>query len=275
MEIISGKAFADGIKARLKESNEERGKSPCLAIMNIGDDKENLLYIGLKENAVKSIGGTTRIVNLPAESSREEVLAQIKLLNEDPGVDGILLQLPVPEKLQLFRDEFLETINPDKDVDGFNPLNRGKLLGGSPRFVSCAALAVMDICHTYVPALAGKKALLVGDSFDMIQPLALLLMAEGCQVLVIEQYYPQALNDVDIAVIDKGRAKIVKGEGIKPGLLLIDAGFYYDADNLYGNVDKDSVAPVEGYHLPVPGGMGPILIAKLLENLCKAAWNQE
>jgi methylenetetrahydrofolate dehydrogenase (NADP+)/methenyltetrahydrofolate cyclohydrolase len=271
MEMIIGRQIADEIKNRLKVRNQEENVAPCLAIINVGDDKENLIYIGLKEKAVNGMGGSTRILNLPATVGREEVLAVIKDLNDDRLVDGILLQLPLPEKLKTCQEEFLQAINPDKDVDGFNPLNRGRLIGDEPGFVSCAALACMDVSLRYMEPLQGKRVLLVGNSFDLIQPLAILFIKAGCELKVIPDYYPAAMTGIDIAVIEKGGPQIVKAEGIKPGSLIIDAGFYYDENNLYGNVDKSALEGIAGYHLPVPGGMGPILIAKLLENLCLAA----
>jgi methylenetetrahydrofolate dehydrogenase (NADP+)/methenyltetrahydrofolate cyclohydrolase len=271
MEIISGKAIADEIKARLKESNEQAGITPCLAVIDVGDNKENSLYINLKKNAIDAIGGSARITKLPEDVKREELLLHIKQLNQDKEVDGILLQLPLPEHLESFQEEFLEAIAPDKDVDGFCPRNRGRLMGSESAFISCAALACVDICYRFMSPLAGKKVLLVGDSFDVIQPLALMFMKELCELVIIPQYYPEAMKDIDIAIIEKGLPLGVKNEHVKAGVLLIDAGFHWYQERVCGNVDRDAVAGVGGYLLPVPGGMGPLLIAHLMENLCRAA----
>lgn len=271
MEIISGKMIADEIKAELKELNRQDEINPCLAIVNVGDDKENLLYIGLKENAVVAIGGTTRLINLPNNVQKDEVLEQIYILNNDEQINGILFQLPLPKGLRPYQEDFLEAIDANKDVDGFNPFNRGRLMGDKPGFISCAALACMEVCQRYISTISGKKVLLVGKSFDLIQPLSIMFTRQACQVMVIPDYYPLALDGVDIAVIEHGGPQIVKAQGIKEGALIIDAGFYYDQNNLYGNVDKEAIKGVNGHLLPVPGGMGPILIAKLLENLCQAA----
>lgn len=270
MNLISGKQISDEIRSRLKENNEREGLQPCLAIINVGDDKENLIYIGLKENAVTAMGGQTRLLNLPADVKKEEILQQIAALNQDEEVDGILFQLPLPPSLQAYQDEFLTAIDPGKDVDGFHPINMGRLLIDQQVFVSCAALACLEVSQRFTDKLAGKKVLLVGDSFDLIKPLALLFMNKGCQVLVVPAYKAAYMEDVDIAVIEKGGPLFVKAEGIKEGALLIDAGFYYEPSGLYGNVDKEALAEKPGHLLPVPGGMGPILIAKLLENLCQA-----
>ncbi|MDD3364473.1 MAG: bifunctional 5,10-methylenetetrahydrofolate dehydrogenase/5,10-methenyltetrahydrofolate cyclohydrolase [Syntrophomonas sp.] len=271
MEVISGKAIADEIKAGLKESNAQAGICPCLALIDVGDNQENSLYIGLKKKAIDAIGGNARIIKLSEDTKREDLLEEIKNLNQDKEVNGILLQLPIPETLEPFREEFLEAIAPNKDVDGFGPNNRGRLMGGEPSFISCAALACMDICHRYMSPLAKKKVLLVGDSFDVIQPLALMFMEELCEVTIIPQYYPDAMDDIDIAIVEKGTPLMVKNQSVKAGGLLIDAGFHWFQDRTVGNVDRDSVAGVEGYLLPVPGGMGPLLIAHLMRNLSQAA----
>lgn len=176
--------------------------------------------------------------------------------------------------MQAYQDEFLNAIDPAKDVDGFHPANMGRLLTKNPGFISCAALACMDVCKRNADKLAGKKVLLVGESFDLIKPLALMFMEEGCQVTVAPAYKASDMADADIAVIEKGSPRVVKAESIKAGALIIDAGFYYEETGLYGNVDKEAVSGAEGSLLPVPGGMGPILIAKLLENLCQAAANK-
>lgn len=271
VHLINGKEISDEIRASIKQANQRDGLQPCLAIVNVGDDKENLIYIGLKENAVKATDGKTRIVSLAATCMKEELLEQIEVLNQDREIDGILLQLPLPDQLKAFQQEFLSAIAPAKDVDGFNPLNLGRLMGGYGSFVSCAALACMEVCQKFAQPLIGKRVLLVGDSFDLIKPLALMFMQESCQVLIVPHYQAGLMEGIDIAIIEKGAAQIVKAAGIKPGALIIDAGFYYDHNHLYGNVDKGALAAVNGHLLPVPGGMGPILISKLLENLGLAA----
>jgi len=271
MKVISGKTIADEIKSSLKQANSRAGVAPCLAIIDIGTNKENSLYIGLKRNAVAAIGGTTRSINLEENTSREKVLTTIQELNQDEGVDGILLQLPIPEGLEPYREEFLTAIALGKDVDGFNPCNRGLLIGGKPYFISCAALACMNISRRFMGPLSGKKILLVGDSFDVIQPLAIMFIKEGCHVVVTPQYHPTDMEGIDIAIIEQGAPFIVKQQGIKEGALLIDAGFHWYQERTCGNIDRDEVAGVQGYILPVPGGMGPLLIAHLMDNLTRAA----
>jgi methylenetetrahydrofolate dehydrogenase (NADP+) / methenyltetrahydrofolate cyclohydrolase len=271
MEIISGKTIADEIKDHLKQSNQKNRCSPCLAIIDIGDFKDNEIYINLKRAAVEAIGGITRTVKLGSDTELEQVLEIIRGLNRDAMVDGILLQLPMPPHLEEQREILLDAITPDKDVDGFCPHNRGLLMGSEPEFASCAAMASLDICRRYASPLADKKALLVGRSFDVIQPLALLLLKEGCSVCITPHYAPEVLEGKDIVVVEEGGPHLVKTRDIKNPLLLIDAGFYWSQDKACGNVDKEGLADRAGYLLPVPGGLGPLLIAQLMVNLSRAA----
>lgn len=271
MKLISGAELSREIQENLRQANERSGIKPCLAIIIVGDSKEDLIYAGLKNKAAELVGGQARLIQLPKNAEKSELLDNIHKLNQDEEVDGILLQLPLPEKLGKDRDEILAAIHPEKDVDGFSPGNRGLLSGNSPAFVSCAALAAMEVIERCHPSLINKKALLVGDSFDLIIPLAIILIKWGCNITVIPNYEPQAMKGKDIIVIEKGAAGIVRGQDIETGTLLIDAGFYWEKERLCGNADRDALANIDGYLLPVPGGMGPLLIAKLMENLSAAA----
>lgn len=271
MEIISGKMIADELTSTLKAANIADGIEPCLVILDIGDNPDNKRYIGLKTKAASAIGGTTRILSMPGEVPKKQVLDQISALNQDPNVHGILLQLPVSESLQPHQDVLLAAIDPAKDVDGFTPHNLGMLLSGEPLYVSCAAMACLNVCRRYAGPLPGKRILLVGDSFDVIQSLAIILIKEGCNVMVTPEYDSSYLPNSDIAIIEKGAPGIVKASNVKEGALLIDAGFYWADGRTCGNIDKSQMGGINGYLLPVPGGMGPLLIAHLMDNLCRAA----
>jgi methylenetetrahydrofolate dehydrogenase (NADP+)/methenyltetrahydrofolate cyclohydrolase len=144
-------------------------------------------------------------------------------------------------------------------------------MGAEPDFISCAALACMEVSRRYMSPLADKRVLLVGNSFDVIQPLALMFIKAACSVSIIPRYYPAALQDMDIAIIENGTPLVVNQEGVKSGALLIDAGFHWHQERVCGNIDREAMAKVEGYLLPVPGGMGPLLIAQLMVNLSQAA----
>ncbi|MBC7075474.1 MAG: bifunctional 5,10-methylenetetrahydrofolate dehydrogenase/5,10-methenyltetrahydrofolate cyclohydrolase [Syntrophomonadaceae bacterium] len=271
MEIIRGSNISEEIRKGLKEANQEEGICPKLAIILVGGSKEDVTYVRLKERAADSIGGKAQIIQLSADIGKEELLDEIAVLNQDENIDGILLQLPLPERLEPYRDDFLAAIRTDKDVDGFNPINRGKLVGGHPKFTSCAALACLEVIKRYISPVRGKKAILVGDSFDLIIPLAVILLQKGCHVTVIPEYRPQYISGADILVLENGAPGAVKGEYITERTLIIDAGFYWQPEGVCGNVDQESMKDINCCLLPVPGGLGPILIAKLMENLCIAA----
>lgn len=274
MKFISGSELAGEIQSSLRESNEQAGIKPCLAIIIIGDSKEDLIYVGLKNKASVSIGGQAWIIQLAKDVDKQELIHNIHKLNDDEDVDGILVQLPLPEMLERDREEILAAIRPDKDVDGFCPDNRGRLSGDSPGFISCAALAAMEVIERCQASLAGKKALLIGDSFDLIIPLAVILIKRGCRIMVSPDYEARLMEGMDIAVIEKGAAGIVKGEDIAAGMIVIDAGFYWENDKVCGNVDRKEAANHDGCLLPVPGGIGPLLIAKLMANLSQAAYRK-
>lgn len=271
MEIISGTAIANEIKNNLKERNRAEGLEPCLAMVLVGDDRDSLVYVGLKQKALEVSGCKGEIVQLPAEVSLEELLKVIEGLNADLAVDGILVQLPLPGALNQHQEEVLAAIAPSKDVDGFCPANRGLLVGDHPGFISCAALACMDAAERAGGRLNGKKVLLIGDSFDVIKPLVLMFMNKKCPVTVLPDFNKEVVQEFDIIIIEKGSAHILKGEYLKEGTVVIDAGFYWYHDHMCGNVDNASTHGTKGYLLPVPGGMGPLLIAKLMENVSTAA----
>lgn len=271
MEIISGTKIATEIRESLWESNEKEGIKPVLAVIVVGDNKENLVYMGLKEKAVASIGGETRVMVMPENSSKKNLKNTIKELNQDSSVDGILLQLPMPEHLEKDKEEILSVIKLEKDVDGFTPVNRGLLAGEGAWFVSGAALACLEVIDQVYPQLQGKRIALAGDSFDVIVPLATILLRRGYPVSIYPHYQEGLVNQADILVVEKGGPGIIKGTDITGSPLIIDAGFYWEAGHSCGNVKRDSVESNDGYLLPVPGGLGPMLIAKLCENLSRAA----
>lgn len=271
MKIISGSELANTIKQSLQADNVRDGLRPVLAIIMVGSNEESLVYVNLKEKAVHSIGGVCRQVITPADLPKHKLLSLINELNEDDAVDGILLQLPLPEGLQSSVEEILSAIRPEKDVDGFNPSNRGLLATDSQYFTSCAALGCFYVMKQVYADLSNKEMVLVGDSFDVIIPLSIMLMQAGCRVRLEPEYQPSLLGNIDAMVIEKGRPEIVKGGHLDHQMLLIDAGFYWENGRTLGNVDRNSVAEKAGWLLAVPGGLGPLLIAMLMNNLCQAA----
>jgi len=271
MEIINGSEIANEIKLRLKQENEQRNMVPSLAVIVVGDDKESLVYAGLKEKATEFIGGKCRLDLLPASISREGLIKYIEDLNENNDVHGILLQLPLPGDLEQFTEDFLNTIDPAKDVDGFNPRNRGQLFQGEASFISPAARACMEVINRTKGTLADWGITLVGDSFDLIIPLAIVLTRQGSRVSIIPDYKKATLPASDIYVIEKGEPLIFNDQHIKDGALVIDAGFHWNQGKVCGNVNRDKMTGLSGHLMSVPGGIGPILIAELMNNLCQAA----
>lgn len=258
----------------LYQQNQARGVNPTLAIILVGRQEDSQTYVNLKQKAATDIGGICRIVHLAEDVTGHQLLLEIEGLNRDQNVQGIILQLPLPEHLEVMQDQFLQAISPAKDVDGFNPINRGLLIGGRPLFVSCAALAAMEVINRCVDDIAGRSALLIGDSFDLVLPLTALLVARGCEVRVMPGWDGEQCLKADIVVAEKGSAQSIKARHLASGTLLIDAGFHWTPEGIKGNVDNNDVSGLSGYLLPVPGGIGPLLIAKLMQNLSRAAWEQ-
>jgi methylenetetrahydrofolate dehydrogenase (NADP+)/methenyltetrahydrofolate cyclohydrolase len=271
MEVISGTRIAQEIREGLREANLNDGIKPVLAIIVVGDRQDNLVYVRLKEKAVASIGGETRMVLLPEDIGKQDLLTAIEELNQDNKVDGILLQLPLPDELEKEKEEILGAIKIEKDVDGFTPANRGRLAGDGALFVSCAALACLEVIDRVYPSLEGKKIILAGDSFDVVVPLATILLKRQYPVSLYPCYQDGLAGKADILMVEKGAPRIIREADIQGEPLIIDAGFYWESGSSCGNVHCESVTGSGGYLLPVPGGLGPVLIAKLCENVSRAA----
>lgn len=271
MEILNGSEIANEIKLRLKQENERKNLVPSLVVIVVGDDKESLVYAGLKEKAAEFIGGKCQLDLLPASISREKLIKHIEDLNRNNEIDGVLLQLPLPGELEQFTEDFLSTIDPAKDVDGFNPGNRGRLYQGQAPFISPAARACMEVINRTKGSLSNWQITLVGDSFDLIIPLAIVLTKQGSRVSIIPDYKKANLPASDIYVIEKGDPLVFNDQHIKAGALVIDAGFHWNQGKVCGNVNRDKMGELSGHLMSVPGGIGPILIAELMNNLCQAA----
>ena len=271
MQIIKGMEIAQEIKRFWRAANEDENISPVLAIILVGNQEDSSVYVNLKEKAVEYIHGQTRLVYLDEGADKATLIKNIRELNEDNQIHGIIVQLPLPQHLEPWREEILASINPDKDVDGFTPGNLGLLFSGNPGFISCAALGCLEVMERVYPGYREKEIILAGDSFDLVLPLAVTLIKNGARVRVVPEYTPDLAGQAEILVVEKGGPRVLKGEHLSREILLIDAGFYWESGKSCGNVDQASIAACAGYLLPVPGGLGPILIAKLTENLCRAA----
>jgi methylenetetrahydrofolate dehydrogenase (NADP+)/methenyltetrahydrofolate cyclohydrolase len=240
--------------------------------IQVGDDPASELYQANKAKAAEAVGMASRRVKLPAETSQAELDALIDELNADEAVDGMLVQLPVPE--QIAEPLIAARIDPDKDVDGFSPVNVGRLVRGEPGLVPCTPSGVLWLLREAGVPLVGARAVVVGRSLIVGKPVALLLIAEHATVSVAHSRtrdLPGLCREADVLVVAIGRAEMVRGDWIKPGAAVIDVGMNRTEDGLRGDVASDEAAERAAWLTPVPGGVGPMTIAFLLANTLRAA----
>ena len=276
-QILDGKALAAQLRANVKrrvEALAQRGMRPGLAVVLVGENAASRVYVRNKTRACEETGILSRQLDLPAGVPEEALLACIDELNADRAIHGILVQLPLPGHVDAAR--VLARVSPKKDVDGFHVENLGALLAGEPRLVPCTPAGVMRMLeHAGVP-LAGREAVVIGRSNIVGKPLALLLLQKDATVTICHSKsrdLEKIARRADILVAAVGRAKLVTGAMVKPGACVIDVGINRAADgSLAGDVDFASAAEVAGWITPVPGGVGPMTIAMLLEN-CLGAFH--
>lgn len=276
-QLIDGKAIADALIANLRTRIDARiargDPRPGLAVILIGSDPASSIYVRNKRRACEAAGVHSLAYDLPAHTSQAELLDLIAQLNNDPSVHGILVQAPLPA--QIDDEAVIEAIAPHKDVDGFHPYNIGRLAVRSPRLRSCTPYGVIKLLeHTGIP-LAGKDAVVVGASNHVGRPMALELLLAGCTVTVCHSRTQDLAGHVaraDIVVAAVGRPEMVKGDWIKPGAVVIDIGINRLPDGrLAGDVEFAAARERAAWITPVPGGVGPMTVATLLENTLIAA----
>jgi methylenetetrahydrofolate dehydrogenase (NADP+) / methenyltetrahydrofolate cyclohydrolase len=279
-ELIDGKAFAAGLRARVAQQvpafTAATGRAPGLAVVLVGEDPASAVYVRSKGKMTREAGMESFEHRLPAETSQEALIALVDHLNADPAVDGILVQLPLPSHLD--SEAVLLRIDPDKDVDGFHPVNAGRLATGLPGFVPCTPLGCLMLLEDRLGDLTGLDAVVIGRSNIVGKPMAALLTAKSCTVTLTHsrtRNLPHYLAHADIVVAAVGRADFVKGEWLKPGATVIDVGINRVDGALRGDVDFAGAASVAGAITPVPGGVGPMTIACLLRNTLVAAHRRE
>ena len=269
--IIDGKAFAGRLRARIGAQTAAfaaaAGRPPGLAVVLVGDDAASAVYVRAKGKATREAGMRSIEHRLPADVSQDDLLTLIDTLNGDPEVDGILVQLPLPDHI----DERVVTtrIDPDKDVDGFHPVNAGRLATGLPGFVPCTPYGCLLLLRDTLGDLSGLDAVVIGRSNIVGKPMAQLLIAESCTVTVAHSRtrdLAAVVARADIVVAAVGRAQMIKGEWLKPGSTVIDVGINRTETGLVGDVDFAGAMSVAGAVTPVPGGVGPMTIACLLRN---------
>jgi methylenetetrahydrofolate dehydrogenase (NADP+)/methenyltetrahydrofolate cyclohydrolase len=278
--LIDGKAFAEGLRARLRDAVVDLGRQgvvPGLAVVLVGEDPASQIYVRNKMRQTVEAGMRSFDHTLPASTSEAELLALVHRLNADPAVDGILVQLPLPP--QIDAQKVIEAIDPAKDVDGFHPISAGKLLTGVPGFVSCTPLGCLLLIQSVRPDLAGLDAVVVGRSNIVGKPMAQLLLGQSCTVTTAHsktQNLPEVCRRADILVAAVGRPEMIRGDWVKPGAIVIDVGINRvpGADGkarIVGDVAFAEAAPVASAITPVPGGVGPMTIACLLRNTLQSA----
>jgi len=279
-QIIDGKAFAAGLRARVASHvpgfRAATGRTPGLAVVLVGEDPASAVYVRSKGKATREAGMESLEHRLDASVTQGELIALVDQLNDDPTVDGILVQLPLPAHLDA--QEVLLRIDPGKDVDGFHPVNAGRLATGLTGFVPCTPLGCVMLLEDRLGDLSGLDAVVIGRSNIVGKPMAALLTARSCTVTIAHsrtRNLPHYLAHADIVVAAVGIADFIKGEWLKPGATVIDVGINRVDGGLRGDVDFESAMSVAGAVTPVPGGVGPMTIAVLLRNTLVAAHRRE
>ena len=274
--VIDGKAAAAALRSRVgaevTKFRAATGRAPGLAVVLVGEDPASAIYVRAKGNATVEAGMESFEHRLPIAATQDELVALIDQLNADPAVDGILVQLPLPA--QIDAGKVIIRIDPDKDVDGFHPVNAGRLAIGLDGFVPCTPLGCLKLLQAELGDLSGKTAVVIGRSNIVGKPMALLLLQQSCTVTIAHSRtrdLPQVVRGADIVVAAVGRPNMVKGDWLKPGGCVIDVGINRTEAGLTGDVDFASASEVAGAITPVPGGVGPMTIACLLRNTLVAA----
>jgi methylenetetrahydrofolate dehydrogenase (NADP+) / methenyltetrahydrofolate cyclohydrolase len=274
--IIDGKQVAADVRARVAKDaaalRERTGHTPGLVTILVGEDAASQVYVRNKIKACEEAGMASFHEPMPATSSQDEVLAMVERYNADDRVDGILVQAPLPKGLDF--KQVLERIDPAKDVDGFHPLNVGRLVAGQPGLVACTPAGVMELLDATGVELEGADAVVVGRSDIVGKPVALLLLHRSATVTVCHSRtrdLSEVTRRADVLIAAVGRARMITADMVKPGATVIDVGINRTDDGLVGDVDFGPASEVAGAITPVPGGVGPMTIAMLLANTVVAA----
>ncbi|HAY1015808.1 TPA: bifunctional methylenetetrahydrofolate dehydrogenase/methenyltetrahydrofolate cyclohydrolase FolD [Staphylococcus aureus] len=270
-KILDGKQIAKDYRQGLQnqvEALKEKGFTPKLSVILVGNDGASQSYVRSKKKAAEKIGMISEIVHLEETATEEEVLNELNRLNNDDSVSGILVQVPLPK--QVSEQKILEAINPDKDVDGFHPINIGKLYIDEQTFVPCTPLCIMEILKHADIDLEGKNAVVIGRSHIVGQPVSKLLLQKNASVTILHSRSKDMasyLKDADVIVSAVGKPGLVTKDVVKEGAVIIDVGNTPDEDGkLKGDVDYDAVKEIAGAITPVPGGVGPLTITMVLNN---------
>lgn len=276
-QILDGKKIAASIQAEVKQGVDrlvqERGVRPGLAVVRVGDDPASAAYVSRKRRVAQAVGMYSEEHHLPADTSQQTLIELIDRLNSDPKIHGILPQLPLPKGLD--PNHVFARLNPDKDVDGFHPLNLGHLLAGSPTVLPCTPAGMMEMLRRSGVDPSGKKAVVVGRSTIVGKPMAVLLTLADATVTVCHSRTPDLADQcrsADILVVAIGRPRLVQGDWVKSGAVVLDVGINRVEDgSLVGDVDFEGAQARAHLVTPVPGGVGPMTVAMLMANTLQAA----
>jgi methylenetetrahydrofolate dehydrogenase (NADP+)/methenyltetrahydrofolate cyclohydrolase len=275
-KLIDGKLVSQSVKDRIRDEVSDlkkAGKEITLAVIIVGDDPASRVYVNNKKKACEYVGFRSLEYALPAETTQEELIALIEKLNKDPEVNGILVQLPVPEHIN--EERIIEAIDPDKDVDGFSRRSVGALSIGTEGFVSCTPAGVIELVKRSGVEIAGKECVVMGRSNIVGKPMAMLMLRENATVTVVHsktRHIEDICSRADILIVAIGKPKMIDGSYVKEGATVIDVGIHrLEGKKLCGDCDYDSCAEVAGKITPVPGGVGPMTIAMLMVNTYQAS----
>ncbi len=289
-EVLDGKTFSKKILENIKENCEKEGLKPGLAVILVGDDPASSVYVRMKEKRCKELGFVSKGYKLPADTKEEELASLIEKLNNDDEIDGILLQLPLPSHLN--SKKMLELISPEKDVDGFHPVNAGKLFTGQDAFIPCTPRGIIELLKEYKIEMEGKNAVVIGRSNIVGKPMAILLLNENATVTICHSRtkdLKEVASQADILIAAIGRPYFVSGDFVKEGAVVVDVGvnrvdsleqgeklFGKGSEKLkkikekgyvlVGDVNYEEAFPKASFITPVPGGVGPLTIAMLMKN---------
>ncbi len=277
MQLIDGKSLSkkvqDYVQSEVEVLKKEQGIVPGLAVVIVGDDPASHAYVSMKEKACKSVGFYSIAHKMPDTITQDEIIEIIIMMNNNPHIHGILVQLPLPP--QIDTNKILEVINPKKDVDGFHAYNVGRMVSNLESFVACTPLGVMKMFEEYNIDLEGKDVVVVGASNIVGKPMASLLLNKNATVTVTHVYTKDLKAHTlkaDIVIVGVGIPNLIKEDMVKEGAIVIDIGINrLDDGRLVGDVDFEAVSPKCSYITPVPGGVGPMTIAMLLQNTLKSA----
>lgn len=280
MQLIDGKKLANKVQSIVTNEvdvlKSEKNITPGLAVILVGDNPASQAYVKMKAKACKEVGFYSIVHEMPSSITQDEIIATIEMMNNNPRIDGILVQLPLPKHIDTTK--ILEVVDPKKDVDGFHPYNVGRMVTGLDSFVACTPLGVMEMFKEYNIELQGKDICVVGASNIVGKPMANLLVNANATVTTTHIYtrdLASHTSKADIVIVGAGVPNLIKKDMVKDGAIVIDIGINkLDSGKLVGDVSFDEVAPKCSYITPVPGGVGPMTIAMLLANTLKSAKNR-